>query len=167
MGLRNDGAIGSFYLGQALNLQGQYREALGRCIDARGPMLEKFGEAMESALLLCRGEALLGLRRTGEAIAALDASVASAKKTGDPADLRLQLRAGPRPVAARRSPPRPGRRRPVGHRPERSALRQRARQAGRLAQGQALAVQPRTRLRTTSMWAVCGIRSMGQARSGR
>ncbi|HTM22866.1 MAG TPA: serine/threonine-protein kinase [Kofleriaceae bacterium] len=87
LGLVNDGAIASYYLGQALNLEGQYREAVDRCTAAAGPVLKRYGTTMESALLLCRGEALLGLRRAGEAVAVLERAVASAKTTGDQADL--------------------------------------------------------------------------------
>ncbi len=87
MGLKNDAAIGRFYLGQTLNLVGKYKEALDHCGAIGDVMLERYGIAMESALLLCNGEALLGMRRAAEAAMVLDAAVASAHRTGDQADL--------------------------------------------------------------------------------
>ncbi len=88
IGDHKDAAIAGLYLGQALNLVEQPREALRHCTAAEAPLAERFGTYAQTAAAQCRGDALLALGRAADAVEVLErVVVATAGSEPDPGDL--------------------------------------------------------------------------------
>ncbi len=95
IGDHKDAAIARLYLGETLNLLRQPREALAHCTAAEAPMTERLGASGRNAVWHCRGDALVALGRTAEAVALLEPTVASVADNepgpGELAEVRFAL----------------------------------------------------------------------------